>query len=269
MNLKKINLLVIFALTYCFFHILETRLAIKPNLIQRLSFDHIFKSNSVKDILKALIKQEKSIWIVLEKILCKTKQECITLKQHNEWATEYKELEEKIITEHHTATPISQENYHLAHEVFNDFNVDAQSVTLVQSNSLSPASSTDTTLFINEELFNTMEPLVQEFILAHEISHIIMKDHSTDFVIAKLKELQNINSDELNQAINLLSQFIEARADILASLHNEEYTLGHILFMVDELSFSGNTPYDDYPLNTTRLDLGEKILDLHASNTQI
>lgn len=275
MNIRIIGLITLIVGSYYLLHSLGTtntisfiniaEPSIQPNLIERLNFAPIIQCISQEAILAELDNQEKIVWTTLEKVINISKQKCDALKQDKEWIKEYDELVQKMTSKYNHLKPISEEIYNLVAEVIAEYKLDLKSITIAPWDELSPAGSTDKTLFINEESFKNMPLLVKKFILAHEVSHIVMKDHSTDFVIAKLKEIKNLSSKEFTQAIDIFSQFVEGRADILASLRNTEYAQGHIQFAEHEL-LAANTDYEDYPSDAIRLEIGKRILALYMNN---
>ncbi len=279
-KLNHIALLTIFVGSYYFLYSLGTtnKIApviqisnnevIKPNLIERLHFNQILESNSKETIIAELDKQENEIWQNLEKIIHINKEECNRLKS-NEWAETYSKTEKSLIMQYEHVKKLSEKNYNIACEVLSDCGINPETITITSWDHPSAAAATDNALFINEDIFSPLSLSIKKFALAHEITHMIKKDYSTKYIIEKIKITNKIDSDELTHTLALLTQFTEARADIIATLRNSEYAQGQVQFMINQLETLGNPEYKEYPTNSLRLEIGKKILALHTTNQPV
>lgn len=190
-----------------------------------------------------------------------TKDACMTIKQKH-----YKNyLQELSALKNECACAnqyISESTRALFAAVLNDFGIDANSITLVARESISPAAATDTFFFVNEEMLNNYSPLAQKFIIGHELQHLIHKDHSTKFALIK------IEVDVSPLAYNTLEHFFETRADTLTALKNEAYAQGKIEFMKRNLELYGDNKGITHPKTSLRLARAQEIVAMNLRNGQ-
>ncbi len=242
---------------------------IQPNLVDRFNFSDFVDCTSPKEYLTIVDKKDKSIWHAIESALGITQEQFIAMKNEDAWQEKYNAVMNDMASHYAQAKEISKENYQLATEILSLCGLDNKNIKIIAWDGPAPAASTDTLLLINQELFEPLSLEIKKFIIAHESSHIINKDHSTSCMLEDFNELQKDNSKTLSKVMNECSHFCEVRADIFATSHGIEFAQGHVLFAEHELKLLGNIVHPHYPSNGERLEIGQKLLAMIKQNNKV
>ena len=237
---------------------LPVKNAIQPNIMPQLNLNACC-NNELDDLQTSLKREEEQVWQEIEHALGIAKEQIIAIKKEQNWQKNYADEMKILIDKKHSDQSISRKNMELIEQMMHLCGLDPKKINIVSSNGFSPAATTDTTLFINEEKINALSPSVQKFILVHEMSHIINRDHSTRCILEDLQEDQKDNT-HLEHAINHIKYFSETKADVFAILHGQEFAQGQIDFMEQCLKLHGNKPGRSHPSNGERLAMGQKLL---------
>lgn len=237
---------------------------INPEIVSTFKIAPLAEADSKEFYEKWLAQEELEIWKGLEKFFGINKQQCNDLKV--QWHDEYVNLVAKMNNDERAPEQITQENKDLIGSILKECGLNPETVSPVNWNKPISGGSTDSTVFINQSRIAPMPLEVKKYVIAHEIAHVVNQDHSTDFVLVKLRQLKNIpETPELNQALEKFAHFKELRADIMAMLHGKEYAQGQIAYMEFQLKCAGvaleNTNSSaTHPTDFERYNVGKKLL---------
>ncbi len=204
------------------------KLIIKSNII--FFALHAFSTllpaqNSIQQILNELAHEEQQLWKELERL--KITKRMISLCQKarmHEYSTCRKEIENSA-----TKKPLSQSLLELIKKVFKHYAVDIKSVAIIgYSDTKQVIIATDFQLFINEDEFLKFHPAAQEFLIAHEIQHIVHNDDSVRYFIYNQLSPTPEQMNDPEYIVNRFYRFQEKRADMLAAIHDPHYAQGNI-----------------------------------------
>lgn len=236
---------------------------VNPDFVKTFKLESldIEKADSKEFYEKWLQQEEANVWKGLEAIFGITKQQADELKI--KWHDEYVNLVNEMIRNERDAEKPSEENKKLVDSILHEYNLDPAFVETVVWKEPVSGGSTDRTVFINEKRLTPMPLMVKKFVIAHEIAHVHCKDHSTDFVLAKLRQINNIpDSPQLTKALQDFAYFKELRADIIAMLHGNDYVRGQIMYMEHQIKASGGAVQDEstHPNDRLRYTIGNRLL---------
>jgi hypothetical protein len=279
--MKKINILLLISSFVAFFVVAQTIIhqntglvpqavhstpgAINPELVKTFKIDSLeLEKVHSKEFYENWLKQEEAVvWKEIEAVFGITKQQCDELKA--QWHDEYVALVDEMIKQQRAADKPTEENQALGTSILREFGLNPAVIEIVPWKEPVSGGSTDRTVFINEKRIASMPADVKKFLMGHEISHVLNKDHSTDFVLAKLRVMKNIpESAELTNALNNFSYFKELRADITAMLHGPDYIKGQIMYMEHQIKgaeAAGDADSNDptYPSDKLRQTIGKQL----------
>lgn len=211
--------------------------------------------------------QEQKLWKNLNSYGL-DKDMCNTLK---------KQYVQKRSPKAYKSPKISQETHTIINGVLSDFNINPQTVIVLDFDDSSPAAANDNTLLINESLLKRYPADAQLFIIAHELQHMLYEDIAMQEAMEKsLEEIEKtfkdrpLNPTSSSYPLNQYSRFREERADICAAMKDKKYAHGYVSFMKKHMTFP---EYQDtdlsiamYPKNDDRLKLANAITK-HYNNT--
>lgn len=242
---------------------------INPDLVKTFKLEplDLEKADSKEFYEKWLAQEETKVWQDLEPIFGVTKRQADELKI--KWHDEYVNLVNEMIKNERDAEKPTDENKKLVEGILREYNLDPATIATIVWKQPVSGGSTDLTVFINEERLGRMPLLVKKFVIAHETAHVINKDHSTDFVLAKLRQINNIpDSPALTKALQDFAYFKELRADITAMLLGNDYVRGQIMYMEHQLKASGGEALGDdtHPSDRLRYTIGKRLLIALHSN---
>jgi len=258
-----IALMVIFTGFALFARILNNKTMISPGIVHHFNLNEQTANylTTKEDLLSWLENEEKSVWNELKKTINLSFEECEALKKNRR--AEYKE--DLIIVRENYATkePLSPETINCIQSIMREFKIDPTTVPIVGCNHGSAAAATDEFILVDEKAFNSHTLKVKKFVVGHELIHFLKQDHSTNFFINEYAKKSHFNHNNNNNPINRLSQLHELRADILSSLHGEDYAQGSILFFNEHIEKHGELSGPPcHPTSSLRLQLGNKIAAL-------
>lgn len=241
----------------------QTQTAVNPDVVKTFKLDSLDleKADSKEFYLKWLQQEENNSWKGLEATHGVTKQKADELKV--KWHDEYVNLVNEMIKSEQDADKPTDENKKLVDSILREYKLDPATIETIVWKQPVSGGSTDRTVFINEKRLAPMPLMVKKFVIAHEMAHVISKDHSTDFVLAKLRQMNNIpDSPALTKALQDFAYFKELRADILAMLLGNDYVRGQIMYMEHQLKASGGSLQDDstHPSDKLRHTIGKRLL---------
>lgn len=235
---------------------------INPHIVETFGLDAqgLTTASSKEFYLNWLKQEETTIWAELEKAIGLSLEYCPQFKENN------KELYEKSLAtmerDYRSNEIVSPETIQLIHEVMLDFGIDKNKVTILPWKLGCVASATDKQLFVNELLLNALELKSKKFIIGHELTHYINKDHSTNFFVKNIKPIIEINKVDLNNIFNTLKKFQEMRADINSSFKSVEYAQGNISFFNKFIHENGDLQSNAHPKSSFRFEVGNRIVSL-------
>lgn len=227
------------------------------NAINTKTQDNSTSSSSVNEYIAELKKEEQVIWDELKQIDI-TPELCNSLKE--QYSKEYNQQNQEFIDSLISPEPLTDSMQTLTYQTLDDFGISRQAIQLISSNLDCPAIiGGDTCICINEKIMKSFPKNVQQFIIAHELQHIIYGDDSTRFVIEKFLGTEVF---PIAHPFVKLAKFQEKRADILAACKNQSYTQGEIDFMerlkkIEDPEETNET----YPTAQERLVFGKEILE--------
>ncbi len=159
--------------------------------------------------------------------------------------------------------PIQNDVVSLIHDVLEDFSIDPQAINLIPYDGHgSPAAADDYNMYIDQENLATFSPEAQRFVIAHEISHYLAKDHSIE---SALSNLVDYSDKAQKKSMHTFARSTEFRADINAMLKGDEYTIGAIAFFNELIDRYGDEPCATHPRPSDRLKIAH---DMHTMYQQ-
>ena len=257
-----------FAISY-YIDQLPKKSIVQPNIIEHFDLTAFEQTSALQDFQTLLDNEETLVWHEIEQASGMSKKQIIAIKSEKSWQKNYAENIKNLKEKKHSDHKISQKNIELIKRMIHLCGLDSNKIEIVSSNGFSPAAATDIVLFVNPEKFDALSPNIQKFVLVHEMSHIINRDHSTRCILEDMQENQKDN-ERLEHAINHIKYFSETRADVFAILQGQEFAQGQIDFMEQCLKLHGNKPGRSHPSNGERLAMGQKLLAMieHKNNSQ-
>jgi hypothetical protein len=139
-----------------------------------------------------------------------------------------------------------------------DFGINPATISIVQTNDQSAAAATHGVVHINEKKFNALSSNAQEFVVAHELQHMINRDGAAKDIIGTMLKEKNIQ-ERTCDARNQFYRFAEERADIDAALAKPKYAQGYVEFIQALIEQEGENPGITHPKNSARLALAKDI----------
>ena len=234
-----------------------------PQIVKKFNLDNmdLQQADSRQFYEKWLLQKEKEVWIKLEAVFGITQQECDTLKA--EWVDAYNTLVDQMIEKDQETAQPSPKNLEIIEEVLQVYSIDCKAIKKISWTKLVSGGSVDSVVFFNDQKLTSMPLMVKKYVIAHEIAHIINKDHSTDFVLAQMRQINNIpETPEMLKALEDFAYFKELRADITAMLQGKEYALGQIMYMEHQIKCSGGLDLTSstHPDDHVRYVIGKQFL---------
>lgn len=147
-------------------------------------------------------------------------------------------------------------------DVLKQIAIDPSNIEIYNFSYNMPAASTDRHLYVNESIFNGLAKTSKTFIIAHEVQHILHKDHSTRFIIGHLLGTRTqtlANEGAINHPLLKLVRFQEKRADIEAALCNKDLCLMFYDFAQEQLQLIGDTTGLTHPKTSERLKIAQNL----------
>jgi len=218
----------------------------------------IENAHSSEDFQQWLKQEEQKVWQKLEMVYGINQNQCQELKKENK--AKYDALEKEMILWEHLqrvygfdalALENLKNNHRKAYEilieameqkgedkeelsegyknlvktVLKDFGLESNALRIVPFVKRAPASSTDTVLNVNPLcLPPAMPENVKKYLVALAVAMALSKDHSTDFELARLRQLQAIqDSEALREAMAEYERLKVVRADMRTMLLGSEY----------------------------------------------
>ncbi len=237
-------------------HVQNTK--IEPSIakhfnINAVNFDHVTTDNQ---LLEWLDTTQTALWQEISAVYPMTANQCQQLR--NDPHSDYWASIQDMKKHYNSNQLISADTVQLIKDIMAEFNVDSTQVEMIPWNIEIPASSTDSIIFVNESMFKKLSPEGQQFIIGHELIHLIHHDHSTRYFIRNSTPYKPI-TDQKNNPLNKLIQFQELRADILSCMKGKEYTEGNAYFMQQQIDKFGDPYIITYPKYSVRMKVGKKI----------
>lgn len=216
-------------------------------------------NQSIVEYINALKTEEESIWSELQKLNISHERCCQLKKQYSE---EYKIDCENFIDSLTKQGPLSNELLSLINEVLEDFNISPNDIKIISTDLKSINCpiliAGDSYICIDEELINLFSDNIKQFVIAHELQHIIHKDDSTRFVIEKILNQQEFT---LSHPIVKLAKFQEKRSDILAACKSQSYAQAEIDYMkILQRTETTKNLVETCPTAKERLAFGKEVL---------
>lgn len=213
------------------------------------------------DFITALQSEEKLIFDELEKLgLSKNELDALQIDHRQEYIDCRKKLENN-----EAKNAISNKTLSMINRVASDFNVNPADLKIIHIKDQGyPACATDYQLLIDEDNLLEFSENAQEFIIAHELQHLLLKDDSTRvFISSSIPRNPQLLNDP-NFIINKINRFQEKRADTLATLKHPRYAQGSISFHQELFKQRGTEGAGiTHPKISDRLNLAKSVLQLH------
>ena len=215
------------------------------------------QTNATKDFYQTwLQEEEQKIWQEVAALTDVSYDQCKTLvtefqKAHDE---ETAQLTQQIKIDKEVSPAVKK----LIEDIAKDFGIN--SIAIVSCNYPVPAATHGPVVFVNEEIFTNIPLAAQQFVIAHEMVHIVHQDDEMRFVLKNKNYFMNDNNG-LDDAINKLYRFHELRADILAALTSKKYADGYVAYVKNALERRDNEEITElfYPTYALRQTTSEKI----------
>lgn len=151
------------------------------------------------------------------------------------------------------------------------FKIDASKIVITptQNPAISPAAATSNTIYVNEKSLNHYSLDAQQFILAHEMQHMINLDSWAKYEISKIIKEKNIqiNETDPDSPVNQFSRFCETRADIDAATAKPEIAHGYVEFTQKLIMHDDYNPGTTHPKDKDRLTLAQAIYSTMTQTT--
>lgn len=217
-----------------------------------------------QSLLNELSLEEKSVWQELAQMGI-NKQNIRSLQRirRQEYINCRKELENRALKR-----PFSALFMQRILSALQDFNINQNSISIIRySDPESIANATDFQLFIDEDALSQFPLEAQEFLIAHEIQHLIQQDDSERFFIYQQLSptLEQLNNSTF--IINKLYRFQEKRADVLASIKKTRYAQGHRAYAQRLFEIGGRDSEGiTHPTETIRIALALLILNAFSKD---
>jgi Zn-dependent protease with chaperone function len=209
---------------------------------------------------------EQQTWQSLEKVGI-SKDEIY--KKVNEYDQMHMEYYQKNQNSPPKKKPVSARVKKLVTSLIDYFKVDAPKIDLIATSdpNLSPATAINDAIFINEEEFFSFSTDAQEYIISHELQHIINRDPFALYAVDQALLERKIELDENNPDFvsNQFSRFCETRADIGAATSKPETAHGFVEFTQELINRGDCNPGTTHPKTEKRLALAQEI---YSSITQ-
>jgi hypothetical protein len=143
------------------------------------------------------------------------------------------------------------------HGVLRDFDVNPNSVVLVNTTQAHPAWTHKRTIYINEPEMRKLASHSQKWLLAHELQHLITQDSIAREILKTTTRLEGRTAD---CPLNELSRFHELRADINSASKNSDYARGYHACIQELLDAKVKNTGTTHPKLEQRLALSNQIL---------
>ncbi len=209
---------------------------------------------------------EQKTWKSLEKVGI-SKDEIY--KKVNEYDQMHMEYYQKNQTSAPKKKTVSARVKKIVTSLIDYFKVDAPKIDLIATSdpNLSPATAINDAIYINEEEFCDFSADAQEYIIAHELQHIINRDPFALYAVDQALTERKIELDENNPDFvsNQFSRFCETRADIGAATSKPEIAHGFVEFTQELINRGDHNPGTTHPKTEKRLALAQEI---YSSMTQ-
>lgn len=219
---------------------------------------------TITQLKQFVAQQEKIAWNAMESLGI-TKDRCYQLIQ--EWEKEYNQTRSQATIDKNLSKEIRKQ----VQDTLKAYGVDPSKINIERyDKGLSAAGATNDTIIINQEKFNSLPQNAQQFVLAHEVQHIIYKDAIAKEVIKDLLKIKSTHSKDIDSPLNQLSRFFEIRADVMASLKNLVTAQGYAQRAHLWLTENGYNPGTSHPKHEERLALAQQITQMHQyAGTQV
>jgi predicted metal-dependent hydrolase len=207
---------------------------------------------------KAYLQQEEDkVWQKLETINI-SKEAVENLKK-----TSYQNYLNDNSTYKDNNQPVSKEYETMVHKILREFGIDPATITLGYWDGPSEACAGDFFMKINPVLMPKVSPETQTFMIAHEVQHILNKDHSTTYFIRNLLE-NPVSNSELTPDHPLMHfiLFAEKRADMQAAMKSPEWAKRYLCF-AQEISQLGDIDPNDtaHPGTAERVKIAQALVE--------
>lgn len=127
-------------------------------------------------------------------------------------------------------------------------------------NGFAPAAASEHNIFINEQELAKLSEPAQQFVINHEIQHILHHDSPSRYIMELIYGTQtNKLVNEKDHPLLQYERFKEKRADIKTALQNKYLAQGYLLFTQEWLNNKGDTSGITHPKNSDRLALAHYI----------
>lgn len=209
---------------------------------------------------------EQETWKSLEKVGI-SKDEIY--KKVNEYDQMHMEYYHKNQNHTRKKKPVSVRIKKLVTSLIDYFKVDTPKIDLIATSdpNLSPATAINDAIFINEEEFCAFSADAQEYIISHELQHIINKDPFALYAVdqALLERKMELHENNPDFVSNQFSRFCETRADIAAATAQVKIAHGFVEFTQELINRGDCNPGTTHPKTEKRLALAQEI---YSSMTQ-
>lgn len=159
--------------------------------------------------------------------------------------------------------PVSKKHETMVHEILLEFGINPTTITIGYWDGPSEACAGDFFLKINPVLIEKVSAETQRFMIAHEIQHILNKDHSSTYFIRSLLE-NPVSNSELTPDHPLMQfiLFAEKRADMQAALKSPEWAQRYLCFAQEIAQLDDLDPNDPtHPGTSERVKIAQTLLE--------
>lgn len=252
-----------------FINAFDNKKAISPGLVAHFDLNNktVNELTTQNELLSWLDNEEKAVWRELEKAINLSLDQCQNLKKTN--ISDYEDDLILVKDEYVAKETLSSETISSIQSIMKECGISPSQLSIIPCNHGSAAAATDKFILVDQKAFNKLTLNGKKFAIGHELVHFLKKDHSTNFFVRKFAGKHNLNKNDSNNPINKLFQLQELRADILSSLHGDDYAQGSIIFFNDHILAQGALSGPPcHPTSSLRLKLGTKIAGMLHSDTQ-
>lgn len=210
-----------------------------------------------KDYFVQQLKQEEEeIWQALAQMgITKERYE----REYNQRYANYLKSDVPFSTK-----PVSPETRAFVQQILQKEGINPAHIGIYQFNDFSPAAATDNFIYVCENAFNKLSHAGKEFVICHEVQHMLHKDNSNRFILEEMvgKETGQLAKEgNKNHPLLRLSRFKERRADIRVALRNPNLSHAYVCFAKEYYNTIGETPGFTHPKNSVRVQLAQTIND--------
>lgn len=161
------------------------------------------------------------------------------------------------------ATKAQQETVEFVQAVAQTYGISPHDIHVIAANKgpASPACASGNVIAVDERYFNAYPRQEQQFIIAHELCHVVHNDAITLQILRGLLSGKT-TPEKVAEVLGNVSRFIEERADVFAMMRGKEYTNGALHFCKKMDATYGTHTASTHPQWIQRYNVAESVNNL-------